>query len=125
MMPTFEMPGEKAQFVAHFERQAEEWPENNSWIVKDPQGAGGNDIYLAEELAQVNMDEGVVVSAYIKNTMLINNFKFDLRFYVLIASLDPLVIYIYDESIMKLTANKYSFDAPIDELKIHLTNVDF
>lgn len=125
MTASFVLPEEKAAFEEVFRRQARETPDNNTWIVKDPEGAGGKGIYIADALEQVDLQERVLVSSYLKNPLLANGFKYDLRIYVLIASLDPLAVYVYDEGLARLSSFKYSFDAPLDKLGIHLNNVAF
>ena len=39
--------------------------------------------------------------------MLIDNFKFDLRVYVLLAGVDPLRIYVHKEGLGRLATNEY------------------
>ena len=66
----------------------------------------------------------MVVQEYISNPCLLHNdAKFDLRVYVLITSISPLRLFIYEEGIVRFAANRYSKN--IDEIKnqfIHLTN---
>lgn len=46
-----------------------------------------------------------VVQEYIKAPYLLDNFKFDLRIYVLVASIDPLIIYLHRVSSATHTSN--------------------
>jgi len=39
--------------------------------------------------------------------MLIDNFKFDLRIYVLLAGVEPLRIYVYKEGLGRLATNEF------------------
>jgi len=50
----------------------------------------------------------MVVSRYIVNPMLIDGLKFDLRIYVLITSLDPLKIFLYDEGLVRFASQPYN-----------------
>lgn len=42
-----------------------------------------------------------VVQKYIDNPLLVEKYKFDLRIYVLIGSIDPLRIYIYNDGLAR------------------------
>lgn len=59
--------------------------------------------------------------------MLIRGFKFDLRIYLLITSIDPLIAYEYDDGYAKLASKPY-FPPTVenkDMLDMHLTNRGF
>ena len=48
-----------------------------------------------------------IVQQYIDEPMLLEGFKFDVRLYVLVTSLDPLVIYRYEEGLARFAAEPY------------------
>ena len=56
--------------------------------------------------------------------MLIDNFKFDLRIYVLLAGVDPLRIYVYKEGLGRLATNEYVgvTGSNLSDICMHLTN---
>ena len=56
--------------------------------------------------------------------MLIDNYKFDLRVYVLLAGVDPLRIYLYNEGLGRLATNEYvgATSANLSDCCMHLTN---
>ena len=60
------------------------------------------------------------------NPLLVDNFKFDIRLYVLITSCDPLKIFLYHEGIARLATEEFKLDvtdpANLENLYIHLTN---
>lgn len=56
--------------------------------------------------------------------MLVEDYKFDLRIYVLLASVSPLTFYIFDEGICRMSTQKYEQPnrANIQNVFLHLTN---
>ena len=65
----------------------------------------------------------MIVSRYIWNPLLINGLKFDLRIYVLLTSILPLRIYIYEEGLARFATEKYFVGQPFQTSKyMHLTN---
>lgn len=65
----------------------------------------------------------MIASHYIANPLLINGYKFDLRIYVAITSINPLKIYKYKKGLVRLAGYKYSNKGEFKNLKhMHLTN---
>lgn len=52
-------------------------------------------------------DEQVVVAKYISDPLCIDGHKCDIRVYVAVTSFDPLLIYIYEEGLVRLATVKY------------------
>ena len=63
----------------------------------------------------------MVVAKYIDNPLLVNGHKWDLRLYVAVTSYDPLVIYLYEEGLVRFATVRYvyKFEFPA------IINVDF
>ena len=66
----------------------------------------------------------MVMQRYIKNPLLLNGYKFDLRIYILVTSFNPLEAFIYKEGFGRFSTQPYTLD-PSDKANkyIHLTNV--
>jgi tubulin polyglutamylase TTLL5 len=84
----------------------------------------GRGISLVNDISQVSYGEPIVMQKYIKNPLLINGYKFDLRVYVLVTSVNPLEVFIYNEGFGRFSTVPYTLD-PNDKANkfIHLTNV--
>lgn len=115
-------------------------PQRKVFICKPPASARGQGISIVSTLdelktlmantanaastAKKKNKTQMVVQEYISNPCLLHNdAKFDLRVYVLVTSISPLRLFIYEEGIVRFAANRYSKN--IDDIKnqfIHLTN---
>ena len=96
------------------------------WIVKPPGKNNGSGIHVINQVGEIpNTDEDICVQRYITNPYLIKGCKFDLRIYVLVTSLEPLKIYIYDDGLVRFAVNEYTLDPEqIKDKQIHVTNFD-
>uniref|UniRef100_A0A8C9WMB4 Tubulin--tyrosine ligase-like protein 5 n=1 Tax=Scleropages formosus TaxID=113540 RepID=A0A8C9WMB4_SCLFO len=93
------------------------------WIIKPVASSRGRGIYLVSSPNQIPMDENILVSRYINNPLLIDDFKFDVRLYVLVTSYEPLIIYLYEEGLARFATVKYDHAAKnIKNQFMHLTN---
>lgn len=72
---------------------------------------------------QIPSDDQVIVSKYISDPLCIDEHKCDVRLYVVVVSFDPLVIYLYEEGLVRLATVKY--DKTVENLWnpcMHLCN---
>lgn len=53
-------------------------------------------------------DPARIVQPFMENPLLINNRKFDMRTYVLVTSISPLRVYMYNEGLVRFAASNYS-----------------
>ncbi|KAB0803333.1 hypothetical protein PPYR_00303 [Photinus pyralis] len=98
---TFVMPGEYRELCSTHYRL------KGPWIVKPVASSRGRGIFIVENPNQVPLDEPVVVAKYISKPLLVEGHKCDLRLYVLVSSFDPLIVYIYEEGLVRLATVRY------------------
>lgn len=58
-----------------------------------------------------------------RNPVLLNNKKFDVRIYMAVLSLDPLQIYVYPEGHTKTCMANYRLEKDVNEKYVHITNL--
>ncbi|XP_045119838.1 tubulin polyglutamylase TTLL5-like isoform X3 [Portunus trituberculatus] len=96
--------------------------ERGTWIVKPVASSQGKGIYLINQVDQVPADETSLLCRYIESPLLVDGYKCDLRLYVGVTSLDPLVVYLYEEGLVRLATVKYQHGKNLWNPCIHLTN---
>jgi hypothetical protein len=99
---TYSIPKEHAILAEEMDSNPDQW-----WIVKPAASAQGRGIYFTNSVQDLPYNQNVVVSHYINNPMLINGYKFDLRIYVAITSVNPLRLYMYEEGLVRFATAKY------------------
>ncbi|OXB73034.1 UNVERIFIED_CONTAM: hypothetical protein H355_016463 [Colinus virginianus] len=124
---TFILPAEYQEFCSTYSK------DRGPWIVKPVASSRGRGVYLINNPNQIVLEDNILVSRYISNPLLIDDFKFDVRLYVLVTSYDPLVIYLYEEGLARNTISLVSlfrfatvrYDQASKNIKnqfMHLTN---
>ena len=65
-----------------------------------------------------------VVQEYLAKPFLIDGLKFDLRLYVLVLSVDPLRVFVYDDGLVRMSTAPYKepTERNLGKLYMHLTN---
>ncbi|XP_030130574.4 tubulin polyglutamylase TTLL5 isoform X1 [Taeniopygia guttata] len=114
---TFILPTEYQDFCNTYSK------DRGPWIVKPVASSRGRGVYLINNPNQIVVEENILVSRYISNPLLIDDFKFDVRLYVLVTSYDPLVVYLYEEGLARFATVRY--DQASKNIKnqfMHLTN---
>ncbi|NWS17870.1 TTLL5 polyglutamylase, partial [Pachyramphus minor] len=114
---TFILPTEYQDFCNTYSK------DRGPWIVKPVASSRGRGVYLINNPSQIIVEDNILVSRYISNPLLIDDFKFDVRLYVLVTSYDPLVIYLYEEGLARFATVRY--DQASKNIKnqfMHLTN---
>ena len=81
---------------------------NKCYITKPETGCQGKGIYITKNPTKdINITEHQVVQQYISRPLLMDGMKFDLRVYVLVSSIDPLRIYVFNEGLVRLATVNY------------------
>ena len=99
----------------------------NIWVLKPSTLSRGRGIQCVNNLKSVfdclNQENinGLVVQKYIENPLLIYGKKFDIRQWVLLTSLRPLTIWLWDDPYLRFSAEEYNIDN-FSNIYSHLTN---
>ena len=118
---TYLLPNEFAYLEAEMEKDKEKL-----WIAKPAASSQGKGIIVTNKLAEIPQ-KGTphIVSEYINNPLLFDGFKFDLRVYVAITSINPLRMYIYEDGLTRFATGKYNTSLTGNKKQskfTHLTN---
>jgi hypothetical protein len=130
---TYNLPDEFADFYSHFHQlrqkmdqmksSSDKQVENfNQWIIKPQNSCQGKGIFIIDDISEVPIDEPCIISRYIHNPLLLNGLKFDIRIYVLVTSMDPWRIYIYNEGLVRFASEEYNPQNIKSNKFAHLTN---
>ncbi len=93
------------------------------WILKPKNSSRGRGIEVIRDVAAIPMEKRWLVQEYIDNPHLMNARKYVLRLYVLVTSVNPLLVYFYQEGFAKLASEPYDPGDP-DNPFSNLTNPD-
>lgn len=64
-----------------------------------------------------------MLQKYVLDPLLLDGYKFDMRIYVLVTSINPLEAYVYKEGFARISTEKYSLEEDkLADKFIHLTN---
>ena len=121
IMPlTFLLSKEYVNFVEEFHK-LKDTNTNNIWIVKPVGKSRGKGIFLINDISDVPLNDTFLVQKYLEYPLLLDaGYKFDLRLYCLVTSVNPLEMFLYKDGFARVSNEIYSLD--INNIKIHLTN---
>lgn len=96
-----------------------------TYIVKPDEGAQGEGIFLIQHPCDLtHLKQPSIIQEYVSKPLLLQGLKFDLRLYVLVASLNPLQVYLSNSGMARFCTIPY--EAPsvsnMHETYMHLTN---
>lgn len=107
-----------------YEELLQIWPTKPVWIIKAPALSRARYIRLAYSKDEPAPMLPWVIEEYISPPYLITGRKFDIRIYVLVTSIDPLIFYFYDEGLALFATHLYDENGDITDLQMHLTNYE-
>jgi tubulin polyglutamylase TTLL6/13 len=113
------LPSQSKLFKEQFnERKAK------TFIIKPENCCQGRGIFLTRNYDWIVPNEHYVCQRYLHKPYLIDGLKFDLRIYVLITSVTPLRIWIYEEGLARFATSEYvsPVGSNLNNLYMHLTN---
>jgi hypothetical protein len=81
---------------------------DKSWICKPASSSQGKGIFITQDIAEIPTRTPMVVCEYVNKPLLIDGYKFDLRIYVAMTSINPLRLYIYEDGLARFATQKYN-----------------
>lgn len=122
---TFLIPEESEQLQAYMKANDDRY-----YIAKPTDGAQGDGIILMKNFKDLPSKaygspySGLVVQEYVSNPLLIDGKKFDLRLYLLISNVKPMIAFLCDEGLARFSTEDYSKPTKDNFRKsfMHLTN---
>lgn len=96
-------------------------------IVKPNMGKGGGGIKIVplRELPAMKIKKNQLVQRYLQDPLLIDGLKFDLRLYISIVSIEPLVVIKHSAGLVRFASKKYPTEGgggDLGDMTKHLTN---
>ncbi len=117
---THVMPEDREAFLAAAARAP-----SALWIYKPCADSCGRGVRMLVDPERVPRARGHLVQRYIATPHLLDGFKYTLRCYVAVTSLDPLRVYLFDDGFAKLTSRPFTTSrAHLADRLVHLTNPD-
>jgi tubulin polyglutamylase TTLL5 len=122
MPTTFILSKEYVDFVDEFTRSKNSGinPAHNLWIVKPVGKSRGRGIFIINDISEVPVAESHLVQRYLTNPLLIDGYKFDMRIYVLVTSVNPLEAFLYRDGFARVSNMPFSLNN--NDRMVHLTN---
>lgn len=117
MPTTYILPKDQDQLCDYLENNP-----GRHVIVKPPASARGRGITIVDKVEKIPTDEPVIAQHYIESPLCINGAKFDLRLYVYVSSLNPLLVYIYNDGLVRFADLPYDKTESFNNQYMHLTN---
>lgn len=120
---TWIFPAECTQFQ-NYVKELKRKGKQKTFIVKPANGAMGHGISLIRNCEKLPVQDHFIVQEYLDKPFLMEGYKFDLRFYILVTSCDPLRVFLYNDGLVRMGTEKYHTpnESNLNQLYMHLTN---
>jgi tubulin polyglutamylase TTLL4 len=107
-----------------YEELVEVWHSVPIWIIKAPALSRARAIHLSHPTDEPAPMLPYVVEEYIRRPLLITGRKFDIRLYVLVTSVFPMVFYFHQNGLCLFATSPYDEDGDLADLRMHITNYE-
>ncbi|QDZ18743.1 tubulin polyglutamylase [Chloropicon primus] len=115
---TYLLPNEYNKFIKSYGEQRDQ---DTLWICKPTDLSRGQKIFVMKDIRELVYDCSSVIQRYIHNPLLVGGYKFDLRIYVLVSSMHPLKIHLFQDGLCRFGTVPYS-KGNYSDIWAHLTN---
>ncbi|KDO19674.1 hypothetical protein SPRG_14754 [Saprolegnia parasitica CBS 223.65] len=117
---SFLLPADRIELQQAMEHDAR----GATYIIKPRTLCQGKGIKLVQSFGKIPATEPCVAQRYVANPLLIDGFKFDLRIYVLVTSVDPLRVHIFRNGLARFCTTPFErpTKANLNAARMHLTN---
>ena len=107
---TFVLPYEITSFLSAYSSTQNTCQERQStlWIMKPSAMSKGRGISIVDDIGKVIYSSPTVIQQYLRNPLLLQGYKFDLRIYILVTSISPLEALIYKKGFARIGSRKFS-----------------
>jgi len=122
---TYLYPDQKEEIYKKFKNY--HYDPNDVWLLKPARGLMALGIQLVDNYDTIKnyKRHKYLVSRYVKDPLLINNKKFDMRAYILVTGMNPLRIYFYRDGYIKIAVKDFTFNHKfIKDGCVHITTSD-
>jgi hypothetical protein len=122
--PTYLLPSEFPEFQRFHSSLCSKTQVAPFWVIKPRIGSCGKGIKLVQSTFEASTIVKPSIAQLMVDPLLLNGLKFDFRFYVLIASLEPFTCFLYREGIARFCTEPYQppTKATRDDKYRNLTN---
>ncbi|XP_050353813.1 tubulin--tyrosine ligase-like protein 12 [Nymphalis io] len=128
---TFNMKTELSKLIAYFMQRQKQGLDNH-WICKPYNLARGLDTYISDNLdflCRLPMSGPKVAQKYIENPVLferqdVGQVKFDVRYVILLKSVNPTTLYVYNNFFLRLSNKAFTLD-DFDDYEKHFTVMNY